>query len=321
MAWSRGATGAIGVLGGRSFVGQSVLARLVNAGAPEQNGSARQVFAFSRATAMARATCVTSGVSWRGLAGGQGMNRTSIPQWIAVCPLWAVPEHFPLMESSGARRLIAVSSTSRLTKQASAAAPERALAARLAAAEAAVIDWARARDIPATILRPTMIYDGLHDRNIAAIASFIRRSGFFPVAGDAKGLRQPVHADDVAAACQAAIATEGLRDTYELSGGETLTYREMVERIFVWLGRHPRLVTIPLPLIRAAAPLVSWLQLVSWLPRAGWLRRLELLPAIAARMNVDLVFDHDAARRDFGFRPRPFALPLGHDPDHAAALT
>lgn len=153
-----------------------------------------------------------------------------------------------------------------------------------------------------------MIYDGLHDRNVAAIASFIRRSGFFPVAGAAKGLRQPVHADDVAAACQAAIATEGLRDTYELSGGETLTYREMVERIFVWLDRHPRLVTIPLPLIRAAAPLVSWL------------RQLEHLPAMAARMNVDLVFDHDAARRDFGFRPRPFALPLRHDPDHAAAL-
>lgn len=111
------------MLGGRSFVGQSVLARLVNADGAEQTGSARPVFAFSRAAAAARAACVTSGVSWHGLAAGHGMDQSSIPQWIAVCPLWAVPEHFPLMESSGARRLIAVSSTSRLTKQASAAAP------------------------------------------------------------------------------------------------------------------------------------------------------------------------------------------------------
>jgi nucleoside-diphosphate-sugar epimerase len=201
---------------------------------------------------------------------------------------------------------VALSSTSRFTKRDSAAAPERAIAARLAAAEDQVLDWARTRGITATILRPTMIYDGIHDQNVARIARFIRRFGCYPVAGAAAGLRQPVHADDVATACQSALQCDGLRETYEISGGETLTYRDMVGRIFAWLERPPRLVTLPLPVVRAAGPLVRIMP------------GLESLPTMAARMNEDLVFDHGAATRDFGFHPRAFSLPFRPTSNHAA---
>ena len=65
----------------------------------------------------------------------------------------------------------------------------------------------------------TMIYDGVTDGNIAAIAAFIRRRGWFPVAGPARGLRQPVHAADVAAACLAALEKAPLPQTvYAVSG-------------------------------------------------------------------------------------------------------
>jgi nucleoside-diphosphate-sugar epimerase len=234
------------------------------------------------------------------------MPLPSIPQWIAVCPIWAVAEQFPLLEASGARRLVALSSTSRFTKRDSAAASERSLAARLAAAEDTLLERSRTTGIATTILRPTMIYDGIHDGNIARIAAFIRRFGFYPVAGGATGLRQPIHADDVAAACLATLGHGGLRDAYDISGGETLTYRDMVRRIFAWLDRRPRLATIPLPLVRAAAPLASLLP------------GLESLPTMAARMNEDLVFDHGVASQDFGFQPRAFSLPLRRDPHHAA---
>ena len=302
-AWSRVTTEAVGVLGATSFVGQSLLARLH---AADGQGSERRVFAFSRSARLAAATNSPDGVHWHRLSTDHGGWHESIPHWITACPLWAVPEHFPLLEASGARRVVALSSTSRFTKRDSAAASEQSLAARLAAAEDELIRLARARGILATIFRPTMIYDGIHDRNVAAIAGFIRRFGFFPVAGAAEGLRQPVHADDVAAACLAALSCTGLRDAYELSGGETLTYRAMVRRIFSWLDRPLRLPSVPLRLIQAAAPLV------------GRLPGVASLPAMAARMNEDLVFDHSAAMSDFGFRPRSFALPLRHDPDHAA---
>lgn len=317
MARSEGAAEAVGVLGGTSFVGQRVLARL-HASPSQSSGLdgpgstpaetvVSPAFAFSRHAAPAAVAGTPTGIRWHQLPVGPGGWDASIPLWIAVCPLWAVPEHFSLLEAAGARRLVALSSTSRFTKQASAAAPEREIAARLAAAEDAVLAGARARGITATILRPTMIYDGIHDRNVARIASFIRRFGFFPVAGTAEGLRQPVHADDIAAACQSALACSRLRESYDLSGGQTLSYREMVQRIFSWLGRRPRLTTIPLPLVRAATPLM------------GLLPGLASLPSMAARMNEDLVFDHGAATKDFGFRPRAFTLPFPPDSNHAAS--
>jgi uncharacterized protein YbjT (DUF2867 family) len=306
-AWTRGTAEAVGVLGATSFVGHGVVARLHESSSSATDRPVAPVFAFSRRAVPPVPGAVSAGTRWHQLPVGTGAWHASIPSWIAVCPLWAVPEHFRLLEAAGARRLVALSSTSRFTKRDSIAAPERAIAARLAAAEDAVLDWARARGITATILRPTMTYDGIHDRNVARIARFIRRAGFYPVAGAAEGLRQPVHGDDVAAACLAALSRDGLRDAYEISGGETLTYRAMVQRIFVWLDRTPRLATIPLPLVRAAAPLV------------GLLPGLESLPTMAARMNEDLVFDHAAASRDFGFQPRAFSLPSRPDSNHAGA--
>lgn len=311
-----GAAEAAGVLGGTSFVGQSVLARLQSSSpqassrdesdATTATTAVSPVFAFSRRAAPPPMVTAAAGIRWQRLPVSPGAWQDSIPHWIAVCPLWAVPEHFPLLEAAGARRLVALSSTSRFTKRDSAAAPERAIATRLAAAEEEVLDWARTRGIAATILRPTMIYDGIHDQNVARIARFIRRFGCYPVAGAALGLRQPVHADDVATACESALQCDGLRETYEISGGETLTYREMVGRIFAWLKRPPRLVTLPLPLVRATGTLVRLLP------------GLESLPTMAARMNEDLVFDHGAATRDFGFHPRAFSLPFLPASNHAA---
>ena len=315
-ARNSGAAEATGVLGGRSFVGQSVLARLQSSrleassrdesDATNSTSAASPVFAFSRRAAPPPATTAAAGIRWQRLPVSPGTWQDSILHWIAVCPLWAVPEHFPLLEAAGARRLVALSSTSRFTKRDSAAASERAVAARLAAAEDQVLDWTRTRGIAATILRPTMVYDGIHDQNVARIARFIRRFGCYPVAGAAVGLRQPVHADDVATACESALQCDGLREAYELSGGETLAYREMIGRIFAWLERPPRLVTLPLPLVRAAGPLVRLLP------------GLESLPTMAARMNEDLVFDHGAAARDFGFHPRAFSLPFRPASNHAA---
>jgi len=298
----------VGVLGASSFVGQSILVQLRVAGlqAADPAPSDRPVHAFSRSTAAVAAGNASNGIDWHHLPADVSLWQEAIPSWIAVCPLWTVSEHLPLLAAAGARRLVAVSSTSLFTKRMSVSKAERSLAARLAAAEAEVLDRSQAQNIVTTILRPTMIYDGIHDQNVMAIASFIRRYGFLPVAGAAEGLRQPVHADDVAAAAVAALARDGLRDTYELSGGETLSYRELVRQIFVWLDRSPRLVTVPLWLIWAAGPLV------------GLLPGLGRLPALAARMNEDLVFDHGAATRDIGFQPRAFTLPLRADSNHAA---
>ncbi|MFZ4539744.1 NAD-dependent epimerase/dehydratase family protein [Propionivibrio sp.] len=148
------------------------------------------------------------------------------------------------------------------------------------------------------ILRPTLIYGLGRDKNISEIARFIRRFGFFPVLGQAQGLRQPIHAEDVAAVCVSALqAPCAANRAYNISGGETLAYRDMVARVFAALGRTPRLATVPLWAFRLAVTVLRCLP-----------RYRQWSAAMAERMNRDLVFEHTEAARDLGFKPRCFAL-------------
>ena len=221
-----------------------------------------------------------------------------MPYWICLAPIWVLPDYFALLDASGVRRVVVLSSTSRFTKVDSGDVAENAVAAKLIDSEAQVQAWAESRDIEWVVLRPTLIYGQGRDKNISEMARFIRRFGFFPLLGSAQGLRQPIHADDVAAACVAALqAPDAANRAYNLSGGETLVYREMVARVFAALGRPARLVTVPLWAFRLAVAMLRRLP-----------RYRHWSSAMAERMNQDLVFDHAEAARDFGFKPRGFAL-------------
>jgi nucleoside-diphosphate-sugar epimerase len=178
----------------------------------------------------------------------------------------------------------------------SAMESERLVAAQLAEGERAFSQWANAHGVEFLILRPTMIYGRGRDINLSQIARLIARFRFFPVAGAATGQRQPLHAGDMAIACiQALEATQLAGKAYEVSGGETLSYYEMVGRIFDALGRQRLLVRLPMPVLSAAITCARLMPAFS-----------NLTPAMASRMNEDLVFDHTPAIRDFGFSPRPF---------------
>ncbi len=218
------------------------------------------------------------------------------PTMIHLAPLWTLPPLLAAGQGGTIRRVIAFSSTSRLSKLDSTDAAERRLAQRLADAEQLVMESCARYGIAWTMFRPTLIYADRNDPALTLIARFIERFGFFPVAGKALGLRQPVHADDLAAACMAALhasATHG--QIYALSGGETLRYRALVARIATACGRTPRLISVPIPLYKAAVRVLARVS-----------GNTALCPGLAVRMNQDLCFDHSAATRDFGYRPRPF---------------
>src|SRR5436190_14887657 len=108
------------------------------------------------------------------------------------------------------------------------------------------------------------------------------------------GLRQPVHAEDLAVAAIAAAASPAaVNNTYALPGNETLAYREMVGRIFDGLGRPRRTISVP-----------------SLLWRAGFALAKPLFPeanvAMGIRMMKDMTFDSAPAVRDLGWKPRGF---------------
>jgi nucleoside-diphosphate-sugar epimerase len=288
------------VMGATSLVGECLLPLLTQTGV--------QVLAFSRR----EHGNADGGVEWRQLL--QIPPSSSLPPlpqgeviryWICVAPIWVLPDYFDLLEAHGARRIVVLSSTSRFTKNDSSDLEERAVARRLAEAEERVRAWADSKDVEWVILRPTLIYGRGRDKNISEMARFIRRFCFFPVFGLAGGLRQPVHADDVAGACVSALkAAAATNRAYNLSGGETLSYREMTTRVFFALGLQPKLFKVPLTLFRFV------LACVRWLPRY---RHWSV--AMAERMNRNLLFNYADAARDFGFSPRPFLLEPKDLPD------
>jgi nucleoside-diphosphate-sugar epimerase len=168
-----------------------------------------------------------------------------------------LPDYFPLLDTQGAKRVVILSSTSRFTKNDSSDPGERALSLRFADAEACVQKWAESHGVEWVGLLPTLIYGLAGDKNITEIARLIRRFGFFPLFGKANGLRQPIHIVDVANACLTALQTPcAANRMYNISGGETITYRNMVARVFSALGRSPRSPTIPLWVFRVAVAML-----------------------------------------------------------------
>ena len=219
---------------------------------------------------------------------------------VHVAPLWLAPALVEGMASRGLRRIIAFGSTSRFTKERSADAGERDVARRLAEAEDRLRAECDRHQIAWTIFRPTLIYGGGRDRNLTAIAGWARRLGFVAIAGEGTGLRQPVHADDLAHACVRALpeaVTHGRE--YDLGGATVLTSRQMAEEVARASG-GARVIGVPRPVLRMA------FRLVSVLPRYR-----QVTPSMVDRMDDDLIVDHSAAQRDFGYAPRAFAYPDG----------
>ncbi len=272
------------VLGATSLIGRFLVPRLAEEGVP--------AIALSR-----RAASDGPGVWLQADLGDADLQASlpTAPTVISLSPIWSLPPALPTLKAKGMQRLVAFSSTSVFTKAASDDAGERRVVERLADGEARTMAFCEREGVAWTILRPTLIYAEGQDQNVTRLARMIRRLRFLPLAGRGEGLRQPVHADDLAIGALNAVArSQAGGRAYDLPGGETLTYRQMAERVFVGMGLRPRIVTAP-----------------DWLWSAGFALAKPLLKNATAqmgkRMSADLVFDAAPARADLDWTPRPFA--------------
>ena len=211
-----------------------------------------------------------------------------------TAPVGLLADAIERMADPSLRRVVAFTSTSLMTKVDSELESERDSVRHWAEDEQRLIDACRRLGVHWTILRPTIIYDEGQDQNITRIARLVDRFGFFPLAGSGKGLRQPVHAEDLAIGAVDAAASEAAIDqVYVVPGGEVISYREMVGRIFDCLNRSRLILPIPLLLWKAAFKLAT-----PFVPHTN--------VAMGSRMAKDMVFDGTPATRDFGWRPRGF---------------
>lgn len=192
-------------------------------------------------------------------------------------------------------RVVALSSTSLETKRESPDPAERALAARLDASERALRDMARAQDWSLVLIRPTLIYGAGVDASLSPLLRLARRRGWLPLPRASRGLRQPVHADDLAAAMLCAAQREGWRDEcLRLPGGETLRFDAMVQRVLALAEPRPRLLRVPTPPLHLLADTLAH--------GPSSLRRWS---APLLRSGQDLVFPLDDWRR-LALQPRGF---------------
>ncbi len=277
---------SVGVIGATSLVGECLL--------PLLSRSDLRVIAYSRREQKSQ----NAGVVWAQFSPFAPQPEISLHVWISLAPIWKLPEHFSMLEAYGAKRVVALSSTSRFTKDNSSDPAEQDIAHKLQAGEKQLQAWAESKGIEWVTIRPTLIYGLGRDRNISEIARFICRWGFFPLLGRAQGLRQPVHAEDVARACYAsALSQSGINQAYNICGGETLPYMDMVSRVFAALGKRPHFTRIP-----------HWLWAIA-------IATIRLLPRfrhwsinMVDRMNSDMVFDDNKIKVTLGITPRPFNL-------------
>lgn len=197
-------------------------------------------------------------------------------------------------QGSGLGRVIALSPAATQFAAGARERAERRQADALARCERALADACARRDIVLTILKPTEVYGGPGDAAGCGDGEAFSRLSRVPVAG--RGLRAPVHADDLARlAVDCVVAGAKSAGSWLLAGGETLAWPDMVRRLASAEGRSVRLVELP-PWM--AKLVVRGARLVGRMPSVS--------PAMIERQAVDRVVDDTPAREQLAWQPRPY---------------
>lgn len=187
-----------------------------------------------------------------------------------------------------APRVVAVSSMSAETKRGSEVPTERDLSQLIRDSETAVAAACEQHGSAWTVLRPTLVYGVGLDKSLTPIAHRAMRTRVFPLPAG-RGLRQPVHAQDLAHAALAALdSTAAAGKILAIGGGEQLPVSEMFARV----RRSLPVDTVPLPL-------------PAWLLRLAR-RSVGRLQGPISRLEADLIADNTEMTRLLGVQPRPF---------------
>lgn len=212
---------------------------------------------------------------------------------ISFGPMDAVAQWLDVYKPGSIKRVIATSSMSAVSKQNSKIDADRELSQTLRNNEKMLMDVCKQQGIIWTLFRPTMIYGVGIDKNLTPIARKAQKWHVFPRI-NAGGLRQPVHAEDIAHAVMRALdRPESHQQIFEIGGGERLTVAEMFRRVEVSLP----VKTLPLPV-----PMVALRALANIIP--AW-------RGPYSRLREDLIADNHALEQRLQISPR------GFQPDNA----
>ncbi|MCF8019081.1 MAG: NmrA family NAD(P)-binding protein [Vallitaleaceae bacterium] len=159
-------------------------------------------------------------------------------------------------------------------------------------------------EIGMTILRPTMIYGDVCDRNMSKFIKMVDKFRVFPVINHGKSLIQPVNARDLGKAYYDVLMmpVEKAKSEYILSGEKPITMLEAFKLINDNLGKKTTFMSFPLGFGVIMARILMWITL----GKIDYVERVQ-------RMSEDRSFSHKEATADFGYLPEPFEVGIARE--------
>jgi len=148
-----------------------------------------------------------------------------------------------------------------------------------------------------TILRPTMIYGDIEDRNISIFIKIVDKIQIIPVINHGNYHLQPVHAKDLGNAYYQVLLNESKTKNkcYNLSGREPILLIDMLKIISKELGVSRKFFSVPFPVAYAGA----WMLFAISFGNIDYREKIQ-------RMIESRAFSHEYARNDFGYNPMSF---------------
>ncbi|MCA1010729.1 NAD-dependent epimerase/dehydratase family protein [Halobacillus halophilus] len=155
--------------------------------------------------------------------------------------------------------------------------------------------------IKMTILRPTMIYGDICDRNMSKFIKMVDKFRYFPVINNGQGLIQPVNARDLGKAYYQVLKLprEIVKSEYILSGESPITMLEAFKLISEGLNKKTTFISVPLSFGVLFAKI---LKIISF-GKVDYVERVQ-------RMSEDRSFPHKDAKLDFNYSPEPFRVGI-----------
>ncbi|WP_442596733.1 SDR family oxidoreductase [Neobacillus sp. D3-1R] len=148
-----------------------------------------------------------------------------------------------------------------------------------------------------TILRPSMIYGDLCDRNMSKFIKMIDKLRIMPVINGGNSLIQPVNARDLGKAfftvLMSPVVSDG--DAYDLTGERPIKMIDAFKLISKQLNKKTVFISVPLSLGVLMARAIKTMTL----GRIDYIERVQ-------RMGEDRNYSHENANSDFGYNPMTF---------------
>lgn len=155
----------------------------------------------------------------------------------------------------------------------------------------------KGRNVAMTILRPTMIYGDLNDKNVSTFIKMVDKLRIFPTVNGARYDLQPVWCKDLGDAYYDVMVKWDITKNkeYILSGKEPIQLRKMFEVMAKQLGVKNIFISCPYPIAYAGACLIYTLTL----GKADYREKVQ-------RLVEPRAYAHQKATEDFGYNPVGF---------------